>query len=101
MLLLLVRERLVLQSDALGLASMPADRIVDRHRQAIMHQLRSHAQPPERRRPHLVGSSLFEIRFNVEDPLLAPFGVGLDSPDALAGFNVIGDLLAVLKSFRW
>src|SRR5947199_2774096 len=70
-----------------------------------MHQLRAHTKPPQWRRPHLIDGSLFETtfettRFILENPLLAPFRAGLDLHDALAGLNVIRNLLAVLKTSR-
>ena len=60
MLLLLARERLVLQPDAFGLAVVAEDRILDRQGTTVVHQLGPSPEAPEGCRPDLVGGPLID-----------------------------------------
>src|SRR5262245_33492406 len=67
-----------------------------------MQELRPYAQTPQRRRPDHIDGSLVEARHvDAEGPLNARVGTDPDPCDALAGHDVVRNLLELLHAASW
>lgn len=86
------RQPFVLHPDALGLAVMATDRIIDRQRETVMHQLRPRSKSPKGSGPDLVRGPLIDAGIRLENPPIVFLGTYFDPPDTLVNPHLIGDL---------